>query len=63
MQLIGESLSDDDTDVNMFWDYIEGVNFFVNPSVNNILPFMLVLRFAPAFKADMTSCAEGKENY
>ncbi|XP_060554487.1 cytochrome P450 2C31-like [Ruditapes philippinarum] len=58
--LIGESLSDNDTDVNMFWDYIEGVNFFVNASVNNILSFMPILRFAPAFKRKYDFMSRGK---
>ncbi|XP_060554489.1 cytochrome P450 2C31-like [Ruditapes philippinarum] len=59
--LIGESLSDDDKDVNMFWDYVAGINVFVNASVNNILTFMPFLRYAPSFKSKYDFMSRGKD--
>ncbi|XP_045160235.2 cytochrome P450 2A6-like [Mercenaria mercenaria] len=59
--LSGETIEDDDEEVNIFWDFIEGVNYFVSPSVNNILTFLPFLRFAPGFRGKFNHMCNGKE--
>ncbi|XP_045173890.2 cytochrome P450 2A7-like [Mercenaria mercenaria] len=59
--LNGEIIEDDDDVVNIFWDYVEGVNYFVSASVNNILTFLPFLRYAPGFKSKFNHMYNGKE--
>jgi hypothetical protein len=51
----------DDKDVNLFWDYVAGVNFFVNASVNNILTFMPFLKYSPSFKSKYDFMSRDKD--
>ena len=60
-QLGGELMSDDDEDINMFWDYNDELFFFFNLSVNTLLVSFPWLRFAPGIRSHMTRIYKAKD--
>lgn len=46
LQMSGQTLDDNDPDVNLFWEYLDGA-IFVAPSVNLLMLAMPFLRYLP----------------
>lgn len=59
--LTGETLADDDKDLNMYWDFVENANYFLKPTVDNILTMFPFLRHAPGYRSKFKQMSDARE--